>query len=237
MGSSKKSSSKKSSPRGFAKVCLAIKKAWNYIWNGTSATSWILAIILAFVLVRFIIYPLIGLLLGTNLPLVAVISGSMEHEGTFDDWWNSPAVCANITSCSQQNWYSSKQISQENFSSFVLHNGFNKGDLILLRGKKSSRIRVGDILVFQAKTPYPVIHRVVDVKELVNATTNKTQYIFETKGDHNWYQIENDYVDETSVSSEHVLGVAYAKVPWFGWLKIWASQGISSVANLMEQTA
>ncbi|MFP4523069.1 MAG: signal peptidase I [Candidatus Nanoarchaeia archaeon] len=212
------------------------KQFWNYVWNGTSSTSWILAILLAFILVRFIIYPLVGLIAGTNLPLVAVISGSMEHEGTFDEWWNSPAVCNNITTCSQEEWYAKKNISQKNFSSFTLPNGFNKGDLILLHGKKPERISVGDVLVFNAKTPYPVIHRVVQKKPITHEQTNQTTYLFQTKGDHNWYQIQHDYVDETTINSSQILGVAYARVPWFGWLKIWASQGISSVASVIESS-
>ena len=40
-------------------------------------------VVLAFVLIKFIIYPGAGLIMGTRLPVVAVVSESMEHQGPF----------------------------------------------------------------------------------------------------------------------------------------------------------
>ena len=54
-------------------------KTWKFIWDNDSPLSWILNVIIAFILVKFIIYPGLGLLLGTTHPVVAVVSGSMSH--------------------------------------------------------------------------------------------------------------------------------------------------------------
>ena len=69
-------------------VTFIIKRLWNFIWKEDSLLSWVVNIILAFVIVKFIIYPGLGFILGTSYPVVAVVSGSMEHSGyNFDDWW------------------------------------------------------------------------------------------------------------------------------------------------------
>ena len=55
------------------------KKAWNFFWNEDSVSSWIANIIVAFIVIRFIVYPVLGAALGTSFPIVAVVSESMEH--------------------------------------------------------------------------------------------------------------------------------------------------------------
>ena len=57
-----------------------LKKTWHFIWEDDSIWSWLVNIILAFVLIKFIVYPSLGFLLNTTHPIVAVVSGSMEHK-------------------------------------------------------------------------------------------------------------------------------------------------------------
>ena len=52
-------------------------KVWYFIWHDDSVWSWIVNIILAFLLIKFIVYPGLGFLLETEYPVVAVVSGSM----------------------------------------------------------------------------------------------------------------------------------------------------------------
>ena len=67
-----------------------LSKIWYFIWEDDSLASWLVNIVLAFLLVKFIIYPGLGLLLSTDYPVVAVISGSMTHDGiTFPGFLNS----------------------------------------------------------------------------------------------------------------------------------------------------
>src|SRR6056297_4096717 len=99
------------------------KRAWTYFWHGDSLGSWILNIVVAFIIIKFIIYPLLALAFGTQLPIVAVVSGSMEHDGSFDQWWDSLAYCPLEESCTQAQWYENKNISYENFSTYAFSNG------------------------------------------------------------------------------------------------------------------
>jgi len=197
-----------------------VKKSWNYIWNDDSLGSWILNVILAFVIIKFVIYPVLGFAMGTSLPVVAVISGSMEHEGNFDDWWQSNAECEFMI-CSQSEYYKNVNISKDNFLNFPLKNGFNKGDIILLRGVKSDNVEIGDVLVFNAnmvyaenKNSYPIIHRVIEVNE------EDGKYTYVTKGDHNRMSIVNSGLDEFDVRSESIVGKGFLRVPYVGYVKI-----------------
>src|SRR3989344_1512266 len=121
------------------------KKIWKFIWHDDSLLSWIVNILLAFILVKFIIYPGLGLIFSTQLPVVAVVSGSMEHNGNFDEFW-----------LRQGGWYENHGITKQEFMNYPLKNGFNKGDIIFLYG--TSKIRKGDVIVFRGNSKNPIIH-------------------------------------------------------------------------------
>ncbi len=173
----------------------------------SSWTSLILNILLAFIFIKFIFYPLLNYCLHTEMPVVAVISNSMEHDSNLDDWWQT-----------QHLFYEKKGISLEDFKTFPFKNGFKKGDLMIIKGVDVKTIKVGDVIVFKAKKQYPIIHRVI----AVHYSNNQT--ILETKGDHNTGQIKNFQVDETSVMPEQVIGKAVLRIPLLGWIKIWFSK-------------
>ena len=168
---------------------------WFFIWEDNSIESWIVNVIIAFVLVKFVIYPLLGLLLSTSFPVVAVVSGSMEHNGlNFDEWW-----------AEKQSWYEGNGITKEMMINFRMHNGFNKGDIIVLRGVKPEKIKPGDIIVYSTdRYKYPIIHRVIEA----NSPS------FRTKGDN------NAGFDPSPVDEKQVVGKAAFKIPLLGWIKI-----------------
>ncbi|MFW5865707.1 MAG: signal peptidase I [Nanoarchaeota archaeon] len=203
-----------------------LKRMWKFLWHEDSLASWVANIVLAFIIIKFIIYPLLSVMFGTSLPLVAVVSCSMEHQFTDCGEPDSPAVL-----CSSQgsgfvsddiywkecgDFYEARNISQDRFEKFPFDDGFNKGDVIVLKGKDPSSIEVGDVLIFEAKaeSSYPIIHRVVGTH-----TINKSQ-VFETKGDHNPTQINNSRVNEYSISEDDVIGVGMVRIPYVGYLKI-----------------
>jgi signal peptidase I len=190
-----------------------LKKTWHFIWHSNSVWSWIVNIILAFVIIKFLLYPGLGLVMGTSHPIVAVVSGSMEHNGNFDEWWQGSALCDD-NSCSQAEFYLQFGIDKENFLDYRFKNGFNKGDIIFLRGVDAEKIKQGDVLVFWAKRPDPIIHRVIDVMQ------EDSGYYFQTKGDHNMQSISSFDLDEARVSSEQVVGKALFRIPYLGWIKI-----------------
>jgi len=180
------------------------KGIWHFIWEDNSIWSWIVNVVLAFILIKFIVYPGLGLILVTSHPIVAVVSESMEHNANFDDWWDKNGQ-----------WYENNKIEKNKFSQFSLKNGFNKGDIIILKGKKTEDIRLGEVIVFQNSRPDPIIHRVVDKWQ------NNSEYFFKTKGDNNKEPIKNKILDETNINQNHIIGSALLKVPFLGYIKIW----------------
>ena len=180
-----------------------LKDAWNFIWDSDSLLSWIVAFILAFVIVKYVIYGmLLTTVLGTGFPVVAVVSGSMEHDGLgFDSWWEE-----------NSNWYESNDVSLEEFNEFSFKNGFNKGDIMVLLGVEAKNINNGDILVFEANSKYPVIHRVV------NTWSEDDEIHFQTKGDNNPRVFPE--LGENDITENKVVGKAIFRVPLLGWVKI-----------------
>ncbi len=190
-----------------------IKKIWHFIWEEDSLLSWIVNIILAFVIIKFLLYPGLGLVLSTSHPIVAVVSSSMEHRTDFDSWWGD-----------NEDFYSDFNITKESFSGFDFKNGFNKGDIMLLGGKSPEKIGMGDIIVYKSQRPDPIIHRVIGKGE------EDGEWFFQTKGDNNPAQIKTANLDETNVQEEQVIGKALFKVPLLGYIKI----GFVELINLFR---
>ena len=188
------------------------RKIWWFLWEDNSAWSWLANIVIAFVLIKFVIYPGLGLLLGTGYPIVAVVSSSMEHDGSFAQWWSKEQCCVDpscSTRVSQADLYAQQGIAAENFKDFPFKNGFDKGDIMILRGP--SEIAIGDVLVFWADARQePIIHRVVQVKGVGN------DWVYKTKGDHNCGSASF----EQSIGQERMIGKAVIRVPFLGWIKI-----------------
>src|SRR3989344_4717420 len=113
----------------------SIRKIWHFIWEEDSFASWIVNIVIAFVLVKFIIYPGLGLALGTTHPVVAVMSSSMEHRESFESWWQW-----------QGNVYIAMDILKEQAKSWRFKNGFDKGDIMIVRGVKPDDLKIGDVI-------------------------------------------------------------------------------------------
>ena len=162
-----------------------LKKIWYFIWEDDSVLSWIVNVILAFVLIKFIVYPGLGFVVGSAYPIVAVVSGSMEHNGLgFDEWWEQ-----------NEYLYLKYNISKEDFGSYDFKNGFNKGDIMVLRGIEPSDIDPGDVIVFDGFQAAPIIHRTV------KTWYGNTRYHFMTKGDNNkgvdHQRIREDNIDES----------------------------------------
>ncbi|MBN2421363.1 hypothetical protein JXB27_03740 [Candidatus Woesearchaeota archaeon] len=183
----------------------ARRKIWNFIWHDDSLLSWIVNLILAFFIIKYLIFPAMGFALGSQFPMVAVVSSSMEHDGNFDSWWSSQAYCGNRI-CTQEKFYAQYNISKEDFQEFIFRNGFNKGDVMVL--SSPSKLKAGDVVVFFARDGRPIIHRVISLDPL------------QTKGDHNQDQIENNLLNEKNISRENLIGKVSIKIPWIGYVKI-----------------
>ncbi len=188
-----------------------IKRVWHFLWDEDSIWSWIANVVLAFVIIKFLLYPGLGWVLGTPAPIVAVVSGSMEHDGSFDDWWAVPSCCNDF--CSKKEvqglFYAQFDIDRADFRSFDFVNGFNMGDIMILYSAKNAEL--GDVIVFMVPNRAdPIIHRVIQITE------ENGQRYFTTKGDHNC----DIGAFEQKMPAENVIGKAVWRVPWLGWVKI-----------------
>ena len=183
-------------------------KAWHFLWKEDSLASWIVSLILAFIIVKFIFFPFLSLVLGTSMPLVVVESGSMHHPGNFvgnimglennfDIWWNQKA-----------DWYLKEGMSKSEAKNWPFRTGLEMGDIIVVTSP--SNLEVGDIIIFNANQKHPLIHRIVEIKE-----TNG-QKIYSTKGDNNFGQLDS----EKQIFENELVGKASFRIPKLGWLKL-----------------
>src|SRR3989344_3042087 len=184
------------------------KKIWNFLWKDESIWSWIVSLVLAFLLVKFIFFPGLSLLLGTSMPLVVVESSSMHHSGSFlgnilglqydfEIWWQEKG-----------SWYLEQGISKLEAEKWPLRTGFEMGDIILVT--KSKNLEIGDIIIFEANQKHPLIHRIVEIKNENN------ELVYETKGDNNSGQL----TIEKSITRDKIIGKAQFKIPKLGWVKL-----------------
>ncbi|HLP79463.1 MAG TPA: signal peptidase I [Acidobacteriota bacterium] len=224
-------------------------KFWKFLWEDNSPWSWLVNIILAFVLIKFIVYPGIGVLLGTQLPVVAVVSGSMEHAAAGvclakDD----SGICVRkstedfercgITFYKHQSsrfddywghcgkyYVDVFNISKAQFQQFPFPNGFNTGDVMLVYGKPINYVRTGDVIIF--KDVYfgnkYIIHRVVNTSTQVKSMQDIT-----TKGDH------NGLADPAKTSGATYYGVAVLRIPFIGYIKLFAQQAMVATLQFLS---
>ena len=99
----------------------------------------------------------------------------------------------------QSDFYSEFDITKEQFLEFKFENGFNKGDIIVLRGRAPEEINVGDVIVFRNRRPDPIIHRVIRKWQHNNV------YYFQTKGDRNSQSVKSGSLDETKISQDEII--------------------------------
>ena len=225
------------------------KNVWYFIWEDNSIWSWLVNVILAFIIIKFIVYPGLGFFLGTTHPVVAVVSSSMEHKTVISCAGNgnmlnskkceeySYSMCGNAYDGKKYfnfdeywqecgSWYEKNGIDKDKFSGFSFKNGFNKGDIMILIGKDIGEIKVGEVIVFRSNRKDPIIHRVVKKWQL-NST-----YYFQTKGDNyrtNPVSIKSAFLDETSISDEQIVGNAVARIPLLGYIKIWFVEALNFI--------
>lgn len=176
---------------------LKIKKAWNKTRAFLEKDSWqsfIVTLLLAFVIIKFAFFPGLSLITGTSLPLVIVESCSMYHqEPGFDNTFSSPI-------------YEKYGIKLEDSKDWNFNNGFSKGDIIFVVGAKN--IEIGDVIIFNGGEAHPLIHRVVQADDN-----------YATKGD-NYKTNSGQLGAEKNISEDQLVGKALFRVPFVGWAKL-----------------
>jgi signal peptidase I len=181
------------------------KKFWFIVWKDNSFKGWIISIIFLFVIIKFVFFPLLDLATGTKLPLVIVESCSMYHKGhflsNFNSWYDA-----------HQAKYLSIEISKDRFAKFSMKKEFAKGDILFVVGVKPERVKIGNVIIFNANYSNPIIHRVVQINQ-----THEGEYVFSTLGDNNNGQLNL----EKQIYSDQIIGKAvFNIVPYLGWAKL-----------------
>jgi signal peptidase I len=187
-----------------------LKKFWNFVWHDDSLLGWITSLIVIFLIVKFIFFPILFLLTGTSLPLVVVESCSMYHGNNFNDWWTD-----------QSSKYEQFNIDKEKFKSFPMKNGFNKGDIIFAIGANTEKIDIGKIIIFNANQRHPIIHRAVTKQGEGNTG------IVSTLGDSKNNPKQHPF--EKSIADNQIIGEAVFKIPYVGWIKLFFFEAIKSI--------
>lgn len=184
------------------------KKVWNFLWNDDSLLSWIVSLALAFIIVKFIFFPLLSLIFATSLPLVVVESGSMHHPGSFIG--NAIGLQNNVELWWQEkgSWYESQGINKEQAEDWPLKTGLEIGDIVLVSGH--GKPEVGDIIIFNANQKHPLIHRIVNIEN------RDGEIYYSTKGDNNSGQL----VSEKEIPKNALIGKAILRIPKLGWVKL-----------------
>jgi len=156
-------------------------------------TETILYILLGIVAAYLLNFGL-GMLLKTDLPVVAVVSESMTHD-----------------SYTPTRHY---QFLQENFGynkttvdSWPIKGGFLKGDALVVLGVTNDNLKIGDVIVYDIDgQSTPIVHRIVEFE--------KERIV--TKGDH------NPIADPWTPTKIH--GKAVLVIPFLGWPKLLLTQ-------------
>jgi len=168
-----------------------LKRFWRFLKKDTWQST-IVTLLIAFVVIKFIVFPLLSFATGTVLPLVIVESCSMYHSGSWEDIFASGI-------------YNPYNLGVGDAQKWSLGNGFTKGDIIFV--VSAENLEVGDVIIFNGGQANPIIHRVIDIQENGGVTT---------KGDHN-----NGLLSvEKRISQEQILGKAVFRVPALGWVKL-----------------
>ena len=174
-----------------------IKKSWKKFWAFLKKDSWtslVVILLIAFILIKFVFFPILSMATGTSLPIVIVESCSMyHHEKGFEKTF-------------QSNVYSDYGISIEDTIKWPFKGGLNKGDIIFVVGVKNPE--VGDIIIFNGGASYPLIHRVIKEDEPYSA-----------KGD-NYKTNSGQLASEKQIQQDQIIGKAVFRIPFLGWSKL-----------------
>jgi len=190
----------------------AAKNVWKRMNEGV--LGYVFYIVLGMV-AAVVVTNVLGLALDTSVPLVAVLSGSMDH-GINDESGNNRYPCAKNVGEYFDNFdswwtlcdftYDEFGITKQQFAGFPFKDGFRKGDIPIIQNDDA--FRVGDIIVYNIPSQgVPIIHRIVEING---------DGTYQTKGDHNSGQ--NSY--EHSVQKSQIRGKVIFVVPYLGYLRV-----------------
>jgi len=171
-----------------------VRKLWKRLNQGWAGV--VFSVFLGIVFATFFYYVVLATALSTNLPVVAVVSSSMQHD--------NPEL-------THYNWLQKNlNYARSYIDSWSAPNGFSIGDMPVVQG--ASNYQVGDVIVYSVEgQPAPIIHRIIKIND---------DGSFQTKGDNNLNQLSY----ESSVKKEQIHGKVIFIIPKLGYVKVLASK-------------
>jgi len=150
------------------------------------------------VFMAFAVKQTLAVALSSDMPVVAVLSQSMEHDDA---------------QATHYEWLDDKLgYSEDYVDSWPVPTGFMVGDMPVIQG--SDEYEVGDVIVYSvpcedypSSCDIPIIHRIIEV----NADGT-----YQTKGDNNMHQLPYEF----SVSKDQIHGKVIGVVPKLGYFKV-----------------
>lgn len=185
-----------------------IKKYWNkfwfLLWKDDSFKGWFFSVIFLFIIIKFVFFPVLSFGTGTPLPLAIVESCSMYHGGNllsnFNQWFSRHDAK-----------YSAFNVTESEFRDFEFTDGLNKGDILLVIGANPDKLKIGDVIIYNAGNGNPIIHRIIKI------TNSSSGLEFSTIGDNNNGQI----YFENGIKPSQIIGKPIWKIgPYLGWVKL-----------------
>jgi hypothetical protein len=176
-------------PEPLEKATQYTKRAWNFVWHGKSIWSYIAFVVLAYIFLKYLLYPGFLFIVGWR-DIVAVLSSSMYHGPNIDRTFYSWLDAHNYTG----------------YESWPFMSGLNIGDVVIVTTVLPEDIHVGDVIVFISNTGEPIIHRVIEV---LNEGGN---FYYTTKGDAN----PSSMSFELKIPYNVIVGKGVASAPILG---------------------
>jgi len=145
------------------------------------------------IFIAFVLYQGLAFGLGTDMPVVAVVSESMEHDASMQT--------------DHYNWLQTHMnYNQSYVDSWPISGGFVRGDMPIVQ--KLDKYSVGDVIVYSLPNQnVPIIHRIIKVNE---------DGSYMTKGDNNPALLPF----ETSVKWQQIHGRVIFIIPKLGYFKV-----------------
>jgi len=155
------------------------------------------------IFIAFLVNQTLGFALTTDLPVVAVVTSSMQHDES--------------TEMNHYQWLQKNfDYDREYIDSWPISGGFLIGDMPIVQG--SPEYNIGDVVVYTVPgQKVPVIHRIIKIN---------SDGTFQTKGDHNPQQLPFEF----SIKKEWIHGKVVYVVPKLGYFKVIVSRILGGAA-------
>jgi hypothetical protein len=158
-----------------------------------------------------VIIVILRVLLGANMlvPMVVVTSSSMMHMQGDNSW---------------RTWMTARGLPEDTINSFPLQNGFNRGDMIIVKNPEAG---LGDVVIYERDLDHqklfggdPIIHRVVGVIHVVDWNPRETEGTLDCITPK--MMAENLYILKTCQSGG---SCSYPMYPESGTFKLFVTKG------------